>query len=229
MVYMKTCCCCFKNTRDGSMACAIFYMVTCMINAYLYVYVLRNKEALHSSAEILNIEEESARKMYIYQLADTVITFLCSIFLAVGVRKDNRCLFLPWICWICFECFGLVAILIFLIYLLAVWGFHPSLVIIFVFLLFGVLFVVYMLLCVLSQYQLLSTRPPSDAYTMPNTTDIYELDDSMGYVTPNYGMHNEASPSRMSVPVTTYQPAPNDKYFPTNVYDKKQNSAVETF
>ncbi|XP_067119198.1 uncharacterized protein [Centruroides vittatus] len=122
MAYMKTCCYCFKNTKDGSLACAVFYMVICMINTALYMYALNNKEALHYTTDMFNMEKHSVRKMYMCYLAETIIVFLCSVALAVGVKQDNRHLFLPWICCVFLECFGLVAIMIFIIYSIIVRG-----------------------------------------------------------------------------------------------------------
>ncbi|XP_067119226.1 uncharacterized protein [Centruroides vittatus] len=238
MVYMKTCCYCFKNTKDGSLACAIFFMVMCVINANSYIYVLNNKEALHSASKMLNIEEYSARKMYVYYLIETVIVFLCSLLLGYGVKTDNRHLFLPWICCVCLECFGFVVIFTFIIYSSAAWGFHPALAIIVLFLLFGFLFLVYMLLCVLSQYQLLANGPLPVTYRMANTTNTYEIDNGtypygMANVTPNYGMPSGFNPYGMptmyNAVVTMNQPGPYDKSVPVNAYMMANPATANTY
>lgn len=223
---MKTCCFCFKNTKDGSLACAVFFMVICVINANSYIYVLNNKEALYSAARMLNIEEFSARKMYIYQLLETLVVFLCSLLLGYGVKTDNRHLFLPWICCVCLECFGIVVIFTFIIYSSAAWGFHPALALIVLLLLFGFLFFVYMLLCVLSQYQLLANGPLPVTYRMANATNTYEIDNGIY----PYGMANVGTPYSMAgmnpygmpvmynATVTMTQPISYDRPISTNAY-----------
>ncbi|XP_067119225.1 uncharacterized protein [Centruroides vittatus] len=179
MVCIKTCCFCFKNTKDGSLACAVFYMVVCLMNATLCVYVLNNDEVMHTAAQKIKIGEDYARIAYISSLTETIIMFVSSVLLAIGVRKDNRYLFLPWMCCAGLECFGLIVLILLIVYFVMISSLYPVFVIILLILLFGISFVLYMLLCVSSQYQLLANMPLLITYKIFNTCSNYEIDNSV--------------------------------------------------
>ncbi|XP_023215669.1 uncharacterized protein LOC111618387 [Centruroides sculpturatus] len=165
---------------------------------------------------MFNMEKHSVRKMYMCYLAETIIVFLCSVTLAVGVKQDNRHLFLPWICCVFLECFGLVAIVIFIIYSIIVRGFQLVFILMLFFVFTGFLFLVYMLLCVLSQYQLLANGILPTAYRIANKSSSYDIENRIAYITPSYGMPQEISPYGMPVAVATYQTVSHDKSVSTN-------------
>ncbi|XP_023215675.1 uncharacterized protein LOC111618395 [Centruroides sculpturatus] len=174
MVYMERCCK-FKNTKDGSMACAVFFMLMCLAYTSLYGYILSDEEVLISAAEMIKIGEDSAKNMFICHLTETVILFLCSLLLACGVKNNQRRHFLPWMCCVCLECLCLFAFLIFMIYTILTAGFDAVLLLIAMIVFSVFIFEIYMLMCVSSQYQLLADRSSPANYTT-GRSNAYEMD-----------------------------------------------------
>ncbi|XP_054755330.2 uncharacterized protein LOC129261295 isoform X2 [Lytechinus pictus] len=143
-------CCCFDNTRSGSIACGIFSMIYTVvylgwwIKQYLSIRLIQafNPFGLNYGAIYAG---------YIINFLILSLLFVACILLLIGVTKDNKVLLLPYIILL-----GLLLFfqLISWIIWLAVLGFFAILLIIDFVVWLGFLSMnIVCLLCVISQYQ----------------------------------------------------------------------------
>uniref|UniRef100_A0A1W7R965 Venom protein n=1 Tax=Hadrurus spadix TaxID=141984 RepID=A0A1W7R965_9SCOR len=160
MVYVRGCCC-WRNTKDGSVACGYFTLFTRLIGVAVIIAGLAN---LHSLADYLHGTQAyvtSLRLLFISQLIDCMVFIIFSALMIHGVKTDNRVMMFPWIVWMGIE-IGSLVILLVLTFIGITQGMVMSAVTITVLISLAFLGIdVYSLLCVTTQYRLLEYGPPS--------------------------------------------------------------------
>nr|AIX87822.1 venom protein AbVp-1 [Androctonus bicolor] len=160
MVYVRGCCC-WRNTKDGSVACGYFTLFTRLIGTALVIVGLVNLTSLatyiHGSQNYIS----SLRLLFVAQLIDCLVFIVFSAMLIHGVKTDNTVMMFPWIVWMVIE-IGSLIILLILTFIGVTQGLLVSAVVFSV--LISVVFLgidIYTLMCVTSQYRLLQHGPPS--------------------------------------------------------------------
>ncbi|XP_013402267.1 uncharacterized protein LOC106167918 [Lingula anatina] len=99
MTIINTCCCC--NLRIGAFACGIYTAILSLVTSGLSGYNLYHIQFF----DLTRVEDETEKQMWegieawcYATLALCSLTFLASLLHIVGVHKDQRFLFLPWMC-----------------------------------------------------------------------------------------------------------------------------------
>ncbi|XP_023238329.1 uncharacterized protein LOC111637137 [Centruroides sculpturatus] len=153
--------CCLQNTKNGSIACGFFTLVSRSLGAILLIVGLVHLESISIYLKGNENFVYSLRIVFLTQLVDCALFITFSILLIHGVRKDNSSLMFPWIIWMIIEIGGLTILII-----LTLMGItqEVKLSAILATILFSLIFLgidIYCLFCVMAQYKLLQYNPPA--------------------------------------------------------------------
>ncbi|XP_023236136.1 uncharacterized protein LOC111635428 [Centruroides sculpturatus] len=94
--------CCFKNTKNGSLACAFYTGIVSLggiiTNSVVLALFDRYKQKLYDFNKG-KIDQASIQLYFRLSLSSAVVLFLVSTLLYVGIKKERRRLTVPWMVW----------------------------------------------------------------------------------------------------------------------------------
>ncbi|XP_067142064.1 uncharacterized protein [Centruroides vittatus] len=94
--------CCYKNTKNGSLACAFYTGVVSLGGVITNSVVLALFDKYRQKLYDFNkgkIDHASIQLYFRLSLSSAVVLLLVSALLYVGVKKERRWLTVPWMVW----------------------------------------------------------------------------------------------------------------------------------
>ncbi|CAK9297935.1 unnamed protein product [Gordionus sp. m RMFG-2023] len=98
MLKLKSCCFCF-STRTGSIISAVLTLIGSLIHSGIIIFALtawNRKDTKYFPPEITEGNIKSIMIAWGFQLFFAICVLISSIFLIIGIQRNNRRFFWPW-------------------------------------------------------------------------------------------------------------------------------------
>ncbi|XP_023228196.1 uncharacterized protein LOC111628603 isoform X5 [Centruroides sculpturatus] len=102
MIFM-TRCCCFFDTRIGSIACGVYTLATRIFGIVTCVAALISPKLQKTVSMYHNGNLSDLKSIYVSILINNFIAICFSILLVYGTRKNYKLALIPWVVWMIIE------------------------------------------------------------------------------------------------------------------------------